>query len=72
MGSPLELPPLVERTVQRLIRAFAPEQVIVFGSYAKGARGERSDVDVLVITELDAGVGGRLFPAGRHRARHAG
>ena len=31
-----DLPPLVQRTLQRLIAAFAPERVILFGSYAKG------------------------------------
>lgn len=48
-----ELPPLVERTMQRLIRSFAPERIIVFGSYAKGTVHSRSDVDLLVIANLD-------------------
>jgi len=46
------LPPLVERTIQRLIRAFAPERIILFGSYAKGTTNDASDVDLLVITRL--------------------
>jgi predicted nucleotidyltransferase len=46
------LPPLVQRTVDRLIRAFAPEKVVVFGSFAKGTAHSGSDVDVLVIANL--------------------
>ena len=47
-----ELPPLVQRTLQRLIVAFAPERVILFGSYAKGTARSRSDVDLLVVADL--------------------
>jgi uncharacterized protein len=49
-----DLPPLVQRTVQRLIAAFAPERVILFGSYAKGTAHGGSDVDLLVVAALDA------------------
>jgi predicted nucleotidyltransferase len=48
-----ELPPLVERTVQRLIRAFAPEQILLFGSQAKRQAGEQSDFDLLVVAALE-------------------
>ncbi len=50
---PIDLPPLVERTLCRLVRAFAPERVVLFGSYAKGMANERSDVDLLVITRFE-------------------
>jgi predicted nucleotidyltransferase len=46
------LPPLVQRALDRLIRAFAPERVMLFGSYAKGSTQENSDVDLLVIAEI--------------------
>jgi len=45
-----QLPPLVERTVQRLIRAFAPERIAVFGSFAKRTTHLASDIDLLVVT----------------------
>jgi len=48
----MDLPPLVDRTVQRLIRAFAPEQIMLFGSYAKGKAHSGSDVDLLVVADL--------------------
>ena len=46
------LPPLVDRTLQRLIRAFAPEKIMLFGSWAKGTRHVGSDVDLLIIADL--------------------
>jgi uncharacterized protein len=49
----LPLPPLVHRTLQRLIRAFAPERIVLFGSYAKGTSHDDSDVDLLVVADLD-------------------
>jgi predicted nucleotidyltransferase len=48
-----DLPPLVQRTLQRLIRAFAPEQILLFGSYAKGTVHGGSDVDLLIIADLE-------------------
>jgi predicted nucleotidyltransferase len=50
---PIDLPPLVERVVRRLIRAFAPERIVLFGSYAKGTANAHSDVDLLVITRFE-------------------
>ena len=34
---------------QRLVNAFNPEKIILFGSQARGTADERSDVDLLVI-----------------------
>jgi predicted nucleotidyltransferase len=58
------LPTLVERTVKRLIAAFRPERVVLFGSYVKGTFGWESDIDLLVIANLP----GELDPY-RRRAR---
>ena len=46
------LPPLVQRSLQRFIRAFAPEQILLFGSYAKGTNKPHSDVDLLIVADL--------------------
>ncbi|MEK7384416.1 MAG: nucleotidyltransferase domain-containing protein [Elusimicrobiota bacterium] len=35
--------------VDRIVRGFSPEQVILFGSYARGEAGPDSDVDLLVV-----------------------
>jgi predicted nucleotidyltransferase len=52
------LPPLVERALQRFVRAFAPQQVILFGSWAKGTTHDGSDVDLLIVVNLagDSGI----------------
>lgn len=47
-----DLPPLVQRSLQRFIRAFAPERIVLFGSYAKGANQPHSDVDLLIVADL--------------------
>ena len=51
-----ELPHLVDREVQdlawaveRLIEAFHPERVYVFGSQARGTPGPNSDFDLLIV-----------------------
>lgn len=49
---PPVLPPLVQRAVQRLIRAFAPDRIVLFGSYAKCTVRDGSDVDLLVIANI--------------------
>ena len=46
------LPPLALRAVERLRRAFAPERIVLFGSYAKGTNLPGSDIDLLVIADL--------------------
>jgi predicted nucleotidyltransferase len=46
------LPPQAARAVERLRRAFAPERIILFGSYAKGSDRPGSDIDLLVVAEL--------------------
>ena len=51
-GTARDLPPLVQRTVDRLVRAFAPERILLFGSQAKGKTHSSSDVDLLVIAEI--------------------
>ncbi len=55
-----KLPPLVQRTVDRLIRAFAPERIVLYGSYAKGTQHEGSDVDLLVVASASGSAGYRL------------
>src|SRR6185437_6386360 len=39
----------IRRMVKRLARMFRPEQIILFGSYARGDAGPDSDVDLLVV-----------------------
>ena len=47
------LPPLVARAVPRLARALAVDRILLFGSYAKGAARDGSDVDLLVVVDAE-------------------
>jgi predicted nucleotidyltransferase len=51
--NPQGLPPLLRRVIERYVRAFAPERIVLFGSYAKGTNHAGSDVDLLVVANLD-------------------
>jgi predicted nucleotidyltransferase len=39
----------IQEMVHRIVREFHPEQIILFGSYARGDAGPDSDVDLLVV-----------------------
>ena len=39
--------------VQRIVDKFQPEQVILFGSHARGDAGPDSDVDLLVVMDFE-------------------
>lgn len=45
-------PKLIDKMARRLARRFKPEQIILFGSHARGAAGPDSDVDLLVVMPL--------------------
>ncbi len=44
--------PLIRRMVKRIVEKFDPEQVILFGSQARGDAGPDSDVDLLVVMDV--------------------
>ncbi|HKI37933.1 MAG TPA: nucleotidyltransferase domain-containing protein [Gemmataceae bacterium] len=44
--------PLIRRIVKRIVEKFDPEQVILFGSQARGDAGSDSDVDLLVVMDV--------------------
>ncbi len=46
--------PKLQEIVSRLVRAYAPERIYLFGSAARGAPGPDSDYDLLVIVPDDA------------------
>lgn len=43
---------LIQVMVQRLVKQFDPEQIILFGSQAQGVAGPDSDVDLLVVAPV--------------------
>jgi len=47
-----QLPGSLRRVVDRYVRAFAPDRIILFGSYAKGTNQSCSDIDLLIVADL--------------------
>jgi predicted nucleotidyltransferase len=45
-------PRLIDKMARRLARRFKPDQIILFGSHARGAAGPDSDVDFMVVMPL--------------------
>ena len=44
-----ELQKIIKRMVERIVRRFHPDRVILFSSHARGTAGPDSDVDLLVV-----------------------
>ncbi len=42
-------PPYLSEVVDRIVRKFHPEKIILFGSWARGEAREDSDLDLLVV-----------------------
>ena len=43
----------IGRMVKRIVERFDPEQVVLFGSHARGEAGPDSDVDLLVVMPVE-------------------
>src|ERR1700674_3925750 len=43
----------IDRIVKRIVTKFHPEQIILFGSQARGDAGPDSDVDLLVVMDFE-------------------
>jgi predicted nucleotidyltransferase len=43
----------IEEIVRRIVERFDPERIILFGSHARGTAGPDSDVDLLVVKQVD-------------------
>ncbi|WP_017297309.1 nucleotidyltransferase domain-containing protein [Nodosilinea nodulosa] len=52
---PLLTPELLEQMTEAIVQAVAPEQIVLFGSRARGNAGPHSDVDLLVVTAAGFG-----------------
>lgn len=39
--------------VERIVKRFHPEQIILFGSHARGEAGPHSDVDLLIVMDFE-------------------
>lgn len=43
---------LIEEMVRRIVETWNPDQIVLFGSYARGTAGPDSDVDLLIVMAL--------------------
>ena len=46
--------PILSEVVRRLVEAYSPERIYLFGSVARGEAGPDSDYDIMVIVPDDA------------------
>ena len=51
-GNPLYIEGVIGEMVRRIVTLCDPEQIILFGSHARGTAGPDSDVDFLVVMPL--------------------
>lgn len=56
---------LLQKTIERIISALDPQQIILFGSCAYGRPGPDSDVDLLVVMETDDRPAERIMAVSR-------
>jgi predicted nucleotidyltransferase len=47
---------LIDRMVQRIVKRFHPDKIILFGSQARGDAGPDSDVDLLVVMPVEGSI----------------
>src|SRR6266542_5564477 len=52
---------LIARMVKRIVKRFHPQQVILFGSHARGDAGPDSDVDLLVVMDFEGPAGDKVL-----------
>jgi uncharacterized protein len=53
---------LIREVTEKIVHAFDPERIILFGSHARGDAGPESDLDLLVVMETDLGYFQRIPP----------
>ena len=71
-GSP-EVWAIIQKMVEKIISDYAPEKVILYGSYAHGAPHRDNDIDLLIIKDtperfLDRWVAVHRLLTGMHRS----
>jgi predicted nucleotidyltransferase len=44
---------IIETMVSRIVERFHPDQIVLFGSYARGDQSPDSDVDLLVVKTIE-------------------
>jgi len=53
MNDKRQMRELIQEIVQKIVAGYAPQKIILFGSYAYGEPDEDSDIDLLIIKDTD-------------------
>jgi predicted nucleotidyltransferase len=53
MNDEQQTPKTIQDIVQRIVAGYAPQKIILFGSYADGTPDEDSDIDLLIVKNTD-------------------
>ena len=53
---PMLTPELLEQMTEAIVQAVAPEQIVLFGSRAKGSERPDSDIDLLIVEAEPFGI----------------
>lgn len=64
---------IIQEMLKKIVAEYAPQKVILFGSYARGCPGPDSDIDLLIIKEtserfLDRWTTVQRIVSGMHRS----
>ena len=51
MAASQDVKPIIRAILEKLVAEYAPQQVVLFGSYAYGIPGPDSDIDLLIVKE---------------------
>jgi len=65
MGAKKEGKAIIQDILEKLLADYAPEKVILYGSYAYGKPDRDSDIDLLIIKETTARFFDRMFTVRR-------
>lgn len=73
MAGPKDRRRVIRQMLKKLVAEYAPQKVILFGSYARGEPGPDSDIDLLIIKEtserfLDRWTTVQRILSGMHRS----
>ena len=44
---------VLDRVTDRIVQRFSPKKILLFGSYARGEPGPESDLDLLIVMEVE-------------------
>ena len=44
---------MIQEVIDKIVRHYDPDQIVLFGSWAKGKNTDRSDMDLIVVKDTD-------------------